>query len=83
MSFCRKSTIARLLYRFYDPEDGRILLAGKDIRDLTLDSLRRNIGIVPQVSHALCRNSLVLCSSIKQESGQFKLLYFVPLTMIG
>ena len=45
-----KSTIVRLLYRFYDPKDGRILVAGHDIQDLTIDSLRKAIGVVPQVS---------------------------------
>lgn len=40
----------RLLYRFYDPADGRILVGGKDVRDVTLDSLRRSIGVVPQDS---------------------------------
>ncbi len=43
-----KSTIANLLPRFYDVTDGRILIDGKDIRDLTLDSLRRNVGIIHQ-----------------------------------
>ena len=43
-----KSTLARLLFRFYDAGDGRILVDGQDIRDVTRDSLRRNIGIVPQ-----------------------------------
>jgi len=43
-----KSTLARLLFRFYDATDGRILIDGQDIRDVTRDSLRRNIGIVPQ-----------------------------------
>ncbi len=43
-----KSTLARLLFRFYDADDGRILIDGQDIRDVTRDSLRRNIGIVPQ-----------------------------------
>lgn len=43
-----KSTIVRLLYRFYDPLDGRILVAGHDIQDLTMDSLRKAIGVVPQ-----------------------------------
>lgn len=38
----------RLLYRFYDPTDGRILLGGKDIRDMALDSLRGAVSIVPQ-----------------------------------
>ncbi|QQN75324.1 ABC transporter ATP-binding protein/permease [Croceicoccus sp. YJ47] len=45
-----KSTIARLLFRFYDPQDGRILIDGQDIRDVTQESLRRQIGIVPQDS---------------------------------
>ncbi|HEV2332143.1 MAG TPA: ABC transporter transmembrane domain-containing protein, partial [Gammaproteobacteria bacterium] len=43
-----KSTIARLLYRFYDVGGGRITLDGADIRDVTRDSLRRQLGIVPQ-----------------------------------
>ncbi|MFQ5860649.1 MAG: ABC transporter ATP-binding protein [Dehalococcoidia bacterium] len=43
-----KSTIAHLLPRFYDVTTGRITIDGMDIRDLTLASLRRNIGIVFQ-----------------------------------
>jgi ATP-binding cassette subfamily B protein len=43
-----KSTLARLLFRFYDPTAGRITFNGVDIRDLTQDSLRAHIGIVPQ-----------------------------------
>ncbi|XP_033635648.1 ATP-binding cassette sub-family B member 7, mitochondrial-like isoform X1 [Asterias rubens] len=43
-----KSTIMRMLYRFYDPDSGRILVNGTDIRDVDLDSLRRSIGVVPQ-----------------------------------
>ncbi len=43
-----KSTLARLLFRFYDVSGGRILIDGQDIRDVTRDSLRRSIGIVPQ-----------------------------------
>ena len=45
-----KSTIASLLMRFFDVTNGRILLDGEDIRDLSLDSLRRNVGIVLQES---------------------------------
>ena len=41
-----KSTIGRLLNRFYDPTSGKIMVDGKDIRDVTLDSLRHQIGIV-------------------------------------
>ena len=43
-----KSTISRLLFRFYDVDGGRILIDGQDIRDVTQASLRANIGIVPQ-----------------------------------
>jgi len=43
-----KSTISRLLYRFYDVTDGRILIDGQNISDVTQDSLRASIGIVPQ-----------------------------------
>ena len=43
-----KSTIARLLYRFYDVTEGRILIDGQDIRDVKQNSLRAAIGIVPQ-----------------------------------
>ncbi|KAH9957336.1 hypothetical protein BC827DRAFT_1226357 [Russula dissimulans] len=45
-----KSTILRLLYRFYDLKEnqGRILVDGQDIRDVTQDSLRKAIGVVPQ-----------------------------------
>lgn len=43
-----KSTIAKLLARFYDPQEGRILVDGHDVRDVTLTSLRRQLGIVPQ-----------------------------------
>ncbi|WP_415036107.1 ABCB family ABC transporter ATP-binding protein/permease [Azonexus sp.] len=43
-----KSTLARLLYRFYDVRSGSICINGQDIRDLTQNSLRAAIGIVPQ-----------------------------------
>jgi ATP-binding cassette subfamily B protein len=43
-----KSTIAKLLARFYDPTDGRITIDGVDLRDIRQASLRRQLGIVPQ-----------------------------------
>src|SRR6201996_1488615 len=43
-----KSTLAKLVTRFYDPTDGRVLIDGHDLRDVTLDSLRRQLGNVPQ-----------------------------------
>jgi ABC transporter ATM len=47
-SGCGKSTILRLLFRFYDAQEGRILVDGQDVRDVTLESLRKSIGVVPQ-----------------------------------
>lgn len=43
-----KSTLGRLLFRFYDVQQGSIRIGGQDIRQLTQDSLRRAIGVVPQ-----------------------------------
>jgi ABC-type transport system involved in Fe-S cluster assembly fused permease/ATPase subunit len=43
-----KSTILKLLFRFYDVTGGQILIDGQDLRDVTLASLRQNIGVVPQ-----------------------------------
>jgi subfamily B ATP-binding cassette protein MsbA len=43
-----KSTLFNLIPRFYDPTDGRICLDGTDLRLITLDSLRSQIGLVPQ-----------------------------------
>ena len=43
-----KSTLARLLFRFYDVQSGKILIDGQNIRDVTQASLRQAIGIVPQ-----------------------------------
>jgi ATP-binding cassette subfamily B protein len=43
-----KSTLSRLLFRFYDVSGGRITINGQDIRDVTQQSLRKAIGIVPQ-----------------------------------
>ncbi len=43
-----KSTLCNLLPRFYELQKGRILIGGRDIKELTLASLRRNIGIVQQ-----------------------------------
>jgi ATP-binding cassette subfamily B protein len=43
-----KSTMAKLVTRFYDPTGGRVLIDGADLRDVTLLSLRRQLGVVPQ-----------------------------------
>jgi ATP-binding cassette, subfamily B (MDR/TAP), member 7 len=47
-SGCGKSTMLRLLYRFYQPEAGHITIGGHDVNDLTTDSVRRSIAVVPQ-----------------------------------
>jgi ATP-binding cassette subfamily B protein len=43
-----KSTLAKLVARFYDPQEGRVLVDGHDLRDLSSTALRRQLGIVPQ-----------------------------------
>ncbi|MEV0404191.1 ABC transporter ATP-binding protein [Actinoallomurus sp. NPDC050550] len=43
-----KSTLAKLVTRFYDPTSGRILIDGRDLRDVRIESLRRQLGVVPQ-----------------------------------
>uniref|UniRef100_A0A8C0I8H3 Iron-sulfur clusters transporter ABCB7, mitochondrial n=1 Tax=Bubo bubo TaxID=30461 RepID=A0A8C0I8H3_BUBBB len=43
-----KSTIVRLLFRFYEPQKGNIYVAGQNIQDVSLESLRKAIGVVPQ-----------------------------------
>lgn len=43
-----KSTCLKLVYRFYDVDEGSISIDGHDLKDLKTDSIRRNIGVVPQ-----------------------------------
>jgi subfamily B ATP-binding cassette protein MsbA len=43
-----KSTVTRLIGRFYDPQEGQVLYAGTDVVELSLDSLRATVAIVPQ-----------------------------------
>ncbi|KAI8051854.1 P-loop containing nucleoside triphosphate hydrolase protein [Thamnidium elegans] len=47
-SGCGKSTLLRLLFRFYEPQSGNIYVDGQNIKDVTMDSLRKKIGVVPQ-----------------------------------
>lgn len=56
-----KSTLVRLLYRFYEPKSGRILIGNEDIKEVELESLRKAISIVPQDSvlfHDTIRHNL-------------------------
>jgi ATP-binding cassette, subfamily B, bacterial len=43
-----KSTMAKLVTRFYDPTEGRVTIDGHDLRDVTMRSLRSQLGVVPQ-----------------------------------
>jgi subfamily B ATP-binding cassette protein MsbA len=45
---CGKTTVTSLLMRLWDVQGGRVLVDGQDVRDITLRSLRRHIGVVPQ-----------------------------------
>ncbi|XP_026470124.1 ATP-binding cassette sub-family B member 7, mitochondrial-like isoform X2 [Ctenocephalides felis] len=71
-SGCGKSTIVRLLYRFFDPQSGQILIDGKDIRSFDVTSVRQNIAVVPQETvlfHDTMRHNLLYgdLSSNEQE----------------
>jgi len=61
-----KSTIANLLVRFYDPQQGRILIDGTDIRQYKLASLREQIAVVLQ-------ESVLFCTTIKENIAYGKL----------
>ncbi|TLY20372.1 MAG: ABC transporter ATP-binding protein [Nitrospirae bacterium] len=61
-----KSTIANLLLRFYDPQEGRILIDGTDIRGYTLASLREQIAVVLQ-------ESVLFCTTIRENIAYGKL----------
>ncbi|KIW34875.1 uncharacterized protein PV07_01622 [Cladophialophora immunda] len=43
-----KSTVMRLIFRYYNPDSGQIKVDGRDVQDITIDSLRKFIGVVPQ-----------------------------------
>ncbi|MGI8650654.1 MAG: ABC transporter ATP-binding protein [Rubrobacter sp.] len=54
-----KSTLANLLLRLYDPQEGRVMIDGRDIRDYTLESLRAQISVVMQ-------DSLLFAATVKE-----------------
>lgn len=53
-----KSTLISLLLRFHEVQKGRILIDGQDINDVTLESLRRNVALIPQEPHLFHRTVL-------------------------
>ncbi len=69
-----KSTLTKLLFRFYDPQQGRILIDGQDIRQVSQQSLREALGIVPQdavlFNDTLKNNLLYACPQASDEAVQ-------------
>ncbi|MEK9712134.1 MAG: ABC transporter ATP-binding protein/permease [Thalassolituus sp.] len=67
-----KSTITRLLFRFYDPQDGQIEIDGQPLASVSQDSLRRHLGIVPQdtvlFNDTLKNNLLYACPEADDEA---------------
>ena len=67
-----KSTVADLIPRLYDPQRGRVLIDGHDVRDLEMTALRRRIGIVPQdpllLKGSLAFNVAYGCSEATEEA---------------
>ena len=66
-----KSTIAKLIIRFYDPTEGRITIDGWDLRDVTLSSLRNQLGVVPQepfLFHGTIRDNVAF--GLRDRAGQ-------------
>ncbi len=67
-----KSSLAGLLARFYDPHGGAILIDGQNIRDLSLDDLRRAVAVVPQdpicIAGTIASNIRLYDSSIDDEA---------------
>jgi ATP-binding cassette subfamily B protein len=54
-----KSTLANLLLRLYDPDEGRVMLDGRDVREYTLESVRRQVSVVMQ-------DSLLFAASVRE-----------------
>jgi ABC-type multidrug transport system fused ATPase/permease subunit len=54
--YFRKSSIIRLLYRFFEPQEGEILVGNQNINNVELESLRRAVAIVPQVIYCPVSN---------------------------
>lgn len=43
-----KTTLLHLMFRMYDPKSGKVIIDGQDVKDLTLDSFRKHICVIPQ-----------------------------------
>jgi ABC-type multidrug transport system fused ATPase/permease subunit len=72
-----KTTIAHLLVRFWDPDSGRIMLDGDDLRSLPLTDLRERIALIPQqpyVFRGTIRSNLLLAAPDATEAAMWKAL---------
>ena len=91
-SGCGKSTIANLLLRMYDINDGSILIDGKDIKEYNVAQLRRQIGIVMQEpllfnttikENILYGNDTALDSEIRQAADISNALEFIESSQLN
>src|SRR5207248_2868727 len=72
-----KSTLAKLLLRLHDTDDGQICLGGLDVRDVRLDCLRQRVGLVTQeiqIFHASVRNNLSLFDGTLSDARMYEIL---------
>ncbi len=78
-----KTTISRLIYRFYEPLSGQILLDGREIREYQLRELRRNIGVVTQdvqIFQATVRQNLTFFDESFDDEEVLSIIHNVGLT---
>jgi len=92
-----KTSLTKLLFRFFEPQQGNILFDGQDARDFTLESLRDQISLVPQqpeLFHRSVRDNIVLNSDVDEsqviaaakKSGSLEFIQSLPdkfETMVG
>ena len=78
-----KTTMTRLLFRLYDPDEGRILIGGDDIREARLADLRNRVGLVPQdvrLFHGTVRDNLTFFDRNVPDALLLEVLDVVNLT---
>ena len=78
-----KTTMTRLLFRLYDPDEGRVLIGGEDIREARLSDLRDRVGLVPQdvrLFHGTVRDNLTFFDRSVPDAHLIDVLEEVSLT---
>ena len=78
-----KTTITRLIFRLYDPDQGRVLIGGKDIRDSRLPDFRRRVGIVTQdvrLFHGTVRDNLTFFDRSVPDARLHEVMHELGLT---